>query len=1759
MSDIDREVYIGKLQQRLSNLQESTSFLENFLKKYKPEENLGQVQVRLEKLEEFFVKFSDVAAELESYSTDKYPINLKKDRFAFESLYYSIKSGLLSKLPKSEPPSLPPSSAASGSAIVHSHIRYSELPLVKFSGRPEDWVSFRDSFVTGVVNRAEIHEIDKVQYLKGLVQGDAARLIGHIELSEEGYESAWQLLKRRYESKRRLVFCHLQALYETPPMQKESNDELLRLIDSFEEHLSKLKRLGEPVNRWSSSLVYHVYVRLDSNTKREWDRHCNAVDSLEHDHDSLNASQDIVDEMPAYTDMIRFLQGYAKVLPSSKQVSSSKGERPFKGNSSVRYASHFTANSNQTSSSIPGCYQCGQKHYIYQCPDFRKLSIGQRYELVDCNGLCNNCLRTTKHTARSCPSRNCNRCSKKHNTLLHDSRADQQRGQQNQQPASGSQNQLGAHQQASTSAGPSNQNQQSGSRQQGSQSAGSQVVRQAQSTYSATPAIQCSYATQTKHQDRIVLLPTAFINVEDKMGKLTRSRCVLDSASQCHFISNDLCNKLKLPRKRVPLPIIVSGIGCSSASVTHYVVAEISSFHSNFRANLRMLVLPNVTIKIPIQDVDSSDRVDVIIGAEHFFSVLQYGRIELGKNLPLLQNTHFGWVVSGGCGNEDPQVSLHSTVYLGILEDLVKRFWQLETFHDLREWSIEERACEKHFVINTVRNEVGRYVVKLPRREDIFGQLRDNRYNAERRRVEPLERRLEANAELKAQYHQFITEYEELGHMREVDSGELDTNPQYFLPHHAVLRPESSTTKLRTVFDASCKSKSGLSLNDVLMPGPTVQDSLVAIVLRFRMHPFVVAADVTKMYRQILVDPSDQPLQRIFWRFSADEPLKIYQLLTVTYGTNCAPFLATRVLQKLAEDEAPNYPLAASVVRKDFYIDDMLTGSDSVRGLRETIKQVIDMISSAGFSLRNWSSNSPEVLVNIPVEFQESKTELELDHESSTTTLGLRWVTTSDELRFKQPKWSESETLTKRVVLSQLASLFDPLGLIGPALSKAKIFIQTLWKLQIDWDTPLPTSFQEEWREFQCQIYNIEQLSVPREDNPADLISRGLDVTALLKSSLWWNGPMWLITTHVPWPAKFNVTDKASRDSPEFESRKAVALPTIAVQEDVDLISRFSTLHRLLSVFAWGLRFAYNCRATLSKRRSGPLTIEEKQEALIKLVRRVQEEHFPAEFAALQKQKPVSRSSRLRFLKPRLVDGLIRVGGRLQHSKIAIDAKHPLVLPGKDHLTKLIARAKHFKTLHGGPQLLLSTIHQRFWPLGGRDMVRRLVHSCVTCTRVKPQTLEQLMGNLPRDRITSSHVFENVGVDFAGPMYIRSGIRRVQTIKAYVAVFVCLATKALHLESHKNAVINFCEPDNIRFHFIPPRSPSFGELWEACVKSMKFHLRRIVGNATLNKEDCETVLAEVEACLNSRPITPLSTDPSDLQALTPGHFIIGRPLNALPEPDLTATPPNRLAAWERCQQIAHLVIFHVRYRRPPRYDLELLKQPNVATAYAQHLEAALPGEGDLDVAPLEDCWRTVKAAINNVAENIVGYEERRRRSDWFDEECRAVLEEKNAARAVILQHGTRQNVERYKQKRRQQTRLFREKKRRLKEAECEEMELLFRSQNTRKFYQKLNASRKGFVPQAEICRDKNKSLLTDNRELAQLDQSTNTPAISPRFVVVKIFERTDSALPCVGTERALLLLLDWLLLPPSVEAAGLEIFKIATNAAAMEERTHGLP
>lgn len=183
-----------------------------------------------------------------------------------------------------------------------------------------------------------------------------------------------------------------------------------------------------------------------------------------------------------------------------------------------------------------------------------------------------------------------------------------------------------------------------------------------------------------------------------------------------------------------------------------------------------------------------------------------------------------------------------------------------------------------------------------------------------------------------------MNEYLVLGHMLEIQENPLDKRTAYYSPHHPVIKETSLTTKLRVVFDGSPKTSNGVSLNDLQYVGPVVQDDLLSILLRFRQHLYVITADIEKMYRQISLVAADRGLHRLFWRSDPSKKLVCYELQTVTYGTASASFLATRCLKQLAVEYKEEHPLISSIIEHDFYVDDLLTGSDSTENIKVKIR-----------------------------------------------------------------------------------------------------------------------------------------------------------------------------------------------------------------------------------------------------------------------------------------------------------------------------------------------------------------------------------------------------------------------------------------------------------------------------------------------------------------------------------------------------------------------------------------------------------------------------------------------------------------------------------------------------------------------------------------------------------------------------------------------------------------------------------------------------
>ncbi|GBM04168.1 hypothetical protein AVEN_115538-1 [Araneus ventricosus] len=338
------------------------------------------------------------------------------------------------------------------------------------------------------------------------------------------------------------------------------------------------------------------------------------------------------------------------------------------------------------------------------------------------------------------------------------------------------------------------------------------------------------------------------------------------------------------------------------------------------------------------------------------------------------------------------------------------------------------------------------------------------------KRLDQLWTRLERDPTMKALYSDFLNEYESLHHMEEVKE-DTDLDARYYLPHHGSL-PDNKTTKLRVVFNASSKTSSGYSLNDLLYKGGVLQEDLFSILIRFCKHIYAFTADIKQMFRMIELNESQTRLQKFLWKNSKSSPTKVYELRTVTYGTTSAPYLATKVLQQLALDEEKNSPLASKVLLQDFYMDDCLSGSSEFIEFETIRSELRQLLQRGGMTLHKWcSSYSPTTVQEFPLDRNSE--------EIQVKTLGMIWNSVSDTFTYKA-NVNINHSYTKRDVLSQIAGIYDPIGLLGPVISKAKIFMQQFWLLKLDWYEILPPDILQQWENFIKTLPDLEKIKIPR-------------------------------------------------------------------------------------------------------------------------------------------------------------------------------------------------------------------------------------------------------------------------------------------------------------------------------------------------------------------------------------------------------------------------------------------------------------------------------------------------------------------------------------------------------------------------------------------------------------------------------------------------------------------------------------------------------
>ena len=325
-----------------------------------------------------------------------------------------------------------------------------------------------------------------------------------------------------------------------------------------------------------------------------------------------------------------------------------------------------------------------------------------------------------------------------------------------------------------------------------------------------------------------------------------------------------------------------------------------------------------------------------------------------------------------------------------------------------------------------------------------------------------------------------VWEYFDMGHAEPVPACDLVPDVEsYYMPMHVVTKESSSTTKMRVVFDASAKSVSGTSLNDHLLVGPTVHSSLIAVLLRFRRHRVALTTDVSRMYRAVLLPVDQRDLHRFVWEGIHRATGRLPNDQADVRGL-ASSFAANMAVKQNALDNAQMYPRAAQAVLDSFYVDDGLTGEESIQ--KRAYKRSTSAIRSAGFTLRKWKTNKPEVLAHVAPELKDQQpTQVIKGEETFTKVLGLEWDADLDAFH---PTVTDCAMLmkgtTKRSLLSNIARVYDVLGWCSPSVIKLKILMQRVWEEKLDWDEDVPPHILEVWEKWRTELPLLHNHLIPR-------------------------------------------------------------------------------------------------------------------------------------------------------------------------------------------------------------------------------------------------------------------------------------------------------------------------------------------------------------------------------------------------------------------------------------------------------------------------------------------------------------------------------------------------------------------------------------------------------------------------------------------------------------------------------------------------------
>ena len=937
------------------------------------------------------------------------------------------------------------------SSSVEAKLPKLELPV--FEGEQRSWTAFWEQF-DAVVHQSDLPTVSKFTYLRSLLAGEAKTVIAGLALTAVNYDTACQLLKNRYGRTDRIIFAHISDLLTLEVPKLPTVPELWGLYNNLQSHVRSLESLGITGTQYGVILTPLILSRLPDDLRMEWVREGDRKEREEAVTDASGttgggpaktgfATANPVQVGADLEFLMEFLSREIQRRETSQTYSSRSGQLDAPPTSaSALHAGSRTPHVQGQSSNQAYCgLCCAPGHTTVQCRKLRTVPVEERRTKI--KNVCWKCLTPLKphHNFRFCKAK-CSKCNGSHHAIMcTQNKPDKQSSQNTQNSTTNPKSKPNTTMHTNTSPSVSHTN---------------------------------------------VALQTLYVSVGGKKGEV-KAVVLFDTGSDRSYVSQRVIDQIGgewIENK--PLAFATFGSEKVSNEKTRGVYRFTLQGKGKKKVVMNATAIPTLCapicqpcipdhLLVPLDNdtelvsipEGGKVKVDILIGLDAYWGIMK-GEVKFLTPKLTAQKSLLGWVLSGCVPAQkiENQTS-HSLFCQGLPVPGVENWlWDLEAIGVVDRPEVSENLTEFQ---ETVTYNGERYSVALPWKEGGKEKIMPNKSCAQKR-LQSLMTQFKKKPELGEKYHQILSEMWKDGIIEEVKEQELSqpqVGPVFYLPHRPVIKESSASTKVRPVFDASAKSYNGYSLNDCVETGPNLLPDLVGILLRFRRWKVALTTDIVKAFLQIGIHPEDRDAHRFVWDDVGT--MRVMRFTRVPFGNKASPFLLMATIKHHLATQPPTH--AVNELNENLYMDDWLSGCDDEQTALDMFAEAQKIMTNAGMQLSKWSSNS------------ESVCKLFGDNSiagSSTKVLGMKWDAKTDVFSFEGITVDENICLTKRVVLSIISRLFDPLGLVAPFSVKAKTLFQTIWQEGLDWDQKLSGELSNAFREWVSDLTLLKTWTIPR-------------------------------------------------------------------------------------------------------------------------------------------------------------------------------------------------------------------------------------------------------------------------------------------------------------------------------------------------------------------------------------------------------------------------------------------------------------------------------------------------------------------------------------------------------------------------------------------------------------------------------------------------------------------------------------------------------